>query len=847
MTSIPFTKAEQVWPIRPVQWDAIRKAELSNRYLNMLLRWVPYADSTFEEWPGRPNCGHFFGGCHGYGTDTSCPAALYAVLAKIGEFDEETTGISRKRLKTRAIQGIRYLGFTHGSGPEDCVRPLSHNPANSGLKWGRPDEDCFRATQTGNSIAALGIAAQFLWDDLGDEEKLMVQTIVASYADRWCEVRPRSGVYNDTQEEENAWTANGISVAMNLFPDHPNAEKWKTGFIRWALNSVVSYKDCYIQEKVLPAKTRRTSSVEIPPFINVTLHADYTTENHGFVHPDYLKAGINLRASHLVQAWIGGAEALSCALYNNEEIYEQVILKCIQADGFGIPVQGQDWYYNKQHESLFTHAVMNVVHEHPDAALIERDVLSRMEKVQLSHSSGCLVEENSEDYWLTPFQSLKHVEPLNMLSLLKSFLLHSFGGDGTPPSDREAFHRRMEGVHHYPYGSFIIHKTKRAFSAFNWRSNVLALTLPESGIWSLTPMLNNYVGTIEFETSNGVKGLTNETRVRHVERDHVLPHADGFGVCTTIPRGDRELLQHVAFVSLPDGRTVYLEQFHAVKPCRIKHMHTGILGVRNEHYRQLPDVAKGYRTMYGSDGTVATFEGMFGGRPDERYAFGPVPYLNLDQQIGFQVFGSAGMQYWNRHEFPKYTGVENSIVLNAREQVVMEPGASLPPLTVFTLPNRTLDETARHASETVQLDCSDPQATVFESQGCLVYAFFGDLDRTVTAARPLTLGHGDRLAVYEGNNRIVPEAWMWSGRLGAFSSGYLTKTCSITVQLTGGLPANEASPPAWSLDVAVLADRILLTNGSPKRLLVQLFIQGESESHQSVELGPQSFATVPRG
>lgn len=846
MTSIPFTKAEQVWRIRPVQWASVRKGELSNRYLNMLLRWVPYCDSTFEEWPNRPNCGHFFGGCHGYGTDTSYPAALYAVLAKIGEFDEEATGVSRERLKTRAIQGIRYLGFTHGSGPEDCVRPLSHNPANSGLKWGRPDEDYFRATQTGNSIAALCTAAQFLWDDLDEEAKLMVQTIAASYADRWCEVRPRSGVYNDTQEEENAWTANGISAAMNLFPDHPNAEKWKTGFIRWALNSVVSYKDCYIQEKVLPAKTRRTAPTEIPPFINVTLHADYTTENHGFVHPDYLKSGINLRATHLVGAWIGGEEALSCALYNNEEIYERVILKCIQADGFGIAVQGQDWYYNKQHESLFTHAVMNVVHEHPDAAMIERDVLSRMEQVQLSHSSGCLVEEKAEEYWLTPFQSLKHIEPLNMLSLLKSFLLHSFGGDGVPPSDREAFHRRMEGVHHYPYGSFIIHKTKRAFSAFNWRSNVMGLTLPESGIWSLTPMFNNYVGTVEFETSNGVKGLTNETRVRHVERAHVVPQADGFGACAAIPRGDRELLQHVAFVSLPDGRTVYMEQIHAVKQCRIRRMHTGIIGVRNERYKQLPDVARGYRTLYGPGGTAKTFEGMFGGSPDERDVFMPVPYLNLDQQVGFQVLGSAGMQYWNRHEFPKYTGVENTLVLNAREQVELEPGDSLPPLTVFTLPNRTLEETARHAAETVQLEGPDPQAMVFESQGCLVYANFGDADRTVTAAKPLALALGSRLALYEGSNRIEPEAWTWSGRLGAFSSGYLAEACSLTVELAGTQPADESSPQAWSLDVAVLADRLLLANNSPERLRVQLFGRDESQSRRSVELDAQSFVTLPR-
>ena len=41
--------------------------ESSGRYLRLLLRWLPVARGYFQPWPGRPRCGHFFGGVYWYG------------------------------------------------------------------------------------------------------------------------------------------------------------------------------------------------------------------------------------------------------------------------------------------------------------------------------------------------------------------------------------------------------------------------------------------------------------------------------------------------------------------------------------------------------------------------------------------------------------------------------------------------------------------------------------------------------------------------------------------------------------------------------------------------------------
>src|SRR4051812_26572568 len=128
------------WDIAPVRWDLQQENKLSQSYLELLMRWLAFADLTFEAWDVRPNCGHFFGGCHGIGSDTSYTSAIYAVLSRMDAYDEQKTGLSRSYLQDRAIKGIRYLGFTHGTGPADCVRTQNGNSLNKGRKWGRADE-----------------------------------------------------------------------------------------------------------------------------------------------------------------------------------------------------------------------------------------------------------------------------------------------------------------------------------------------------------------------------------------------------------------------------------------------------------------------------------------------------------------------------------------------------------------------------------------------------------------------------------------------------------------------------------------------------------------------------------
>jgi hypothetical protein len=112
----------------------------------MLEKWIPVGASYFAPWPDRPNCGHFFGGAHWYGQETAFPAEALAWACTSPEYNESATGISRDQVRQMALQAVRYLAFTHDTGPADCVRPAQGlgRRENFNTKWGERGKGFFR-------------------------------------------------------------------------------------------------------------------------------------------------------------------------------------------------------------------------------------------------------------------------------------------------------------------------------------------------------------------------------------------------------------------------------------------------------------------------------------------------------------------------------------------------------------------------------------------------------------------------------------------------------------------------------------------------------------------------------
>lgn len=819
---------ETGWSVRPLKWGCARENELSRSIYDVLLRWIPFANQQYQDWDGRRGCGHFFGGNFWYSADSAHTAVVFAVVAKLGEYDEQITGIPRDIIKSRAIRAIRYMGFTHDTGPADCLRVDGPNKYTSRKKWGGAGDNFFMASQNGRPIACMAQAAWLLWEDLEDETKGLVQNVVGSYADRWSHEEPRTGAYFDTQCEENAWTSAGIGAAVAMFPEHPHHAEWQQALDRWSVNAVTTSRDRLLEPSDL-LEMKGPSRLK-----TVTFHPDFTAENHAFVHPSYMCAGTNLRALHVVLSLMGGTAPAATALYNNVEVYEHTIKRWMQFDGLAVPVQGQDWWYNRQHERQLTHAVLNVCHQNSDAACFERYALTSIKHIQQSNENGCLLEERGDECVINRdhAQFAKDLEHGSANDLVTSYLLHVFGGPGVEASNQDEMMERLSGVYEYPHGGVIVHRTKSTFTSFSWRNHVMALSLPSHGMWTVTPLMQSFIGVIRVAENAQTKKFANEELVRDVVSRRISHMDEGFGAVVRISRGEGKVMQDVAFISLPTGDSVYMERFCICEPHSTVTMQTGMMGIRNENYRAMPSIAKGYRKIYLRDGSH-TFDGFYGRELNSVRHFGVTDFVNIDDEMGYVLYGSQGTTYVNQHEYPKWKGVEDVLILNDRQPHLFTEKTMLDPFVVVAMPNRTADETRNAASTVAKLESNSAGAILMVSGTKLIYANFDSTTAVVSGEKCIDSSNSSSIGLFPGTNRLHSGHYIWTGELGPQTSGYLSERYDITLDGIEGV----------SLAANVLADRVVFSNHSAFPIRFMLTTP-DGMVHQHMSLDAGGYSTV---
>ncbi len=689
-----------------IKWDLLKENEFSKRLYRVLLKWAGFANGYYKTWSVRDNCGHYFGGAYVYEMECASALIVGAVLSIIGEYDEKITGITRGEMQSRAIGTLRYLCFTHTTGPDDCVRDKSHHEKYSGKKWGFIYNNYFQDSQTGVGISFIGIASWLLWDKLDDETREMVQRLLVSYADKYSCIIPGSGVYNDTQCEENAWTSLGISAALYMFPEHPRAGYWRDGYINWSLNSSVTFKDKLEKEwDKVSYQSRggikhngRTYGVS-----SVTFHPDFTTENHGYVHPDYMAAGIILKMSSVIFPLLTGDVPMESSMYNIENLYNKAIKPLCGMDGNPIPVQGQDWYYHKHANKLFMHAAMNLFFNDPDAAFFEEQCLEVTEKRQDSTGIGALLEKNGKDLAVTPgLQSAFDMEGGTVRTIILACLLHLLKGQGAIPSSKKEVAEKLSGNHIYPFGGIYIHRTVDSLTSFATRCSVMGLSVPSGGLWDITSDFNGFTGIIrkvkagdEYFADKKINWMdlgieTNNLNFNEYNR--------GFSMFADIPRAGGDVLQSVSFSALPGGQSVYIEKITAVKDIDIAVLDTGRVSIGNENFVKMGSRAKGFKEVWFNQiGKIfiSSYEGE-----NEICEYKDIEYINVDGKIGYLLYGSDKVEYTNVHEYPKWKGLENILVCNKGKAGPLKQADHTGLFAMVSLPNVDVSETLRQYNNT---------------------------------------------------------------------------------------------------------------------------------------------------
>jgi len=603
---------------------------MSRRYLQVLMRWVPVALRAFNVWPERPHCGHFFGGVFWYGLETSRSIATVALVASSPEFDPGLVGYSAVELRQIALQGLRYLCLTHDTGPAECVRPVHSwgRPEPAGTKWGERGQGFFRESQCGETIAHLTLTAALLHDVLGDEERTMLAAIATDYLGRFGAMAPWSGVYYDTQSEENGWTALGLVTSLLLTPTPP-AATLGAQVKRWMFCTATMPQD-----SANGAAFAGGTSVREWCQQTYTLLPDSTAENHGFVHPGYMAAAITLSGEALNLLHLYRQPIPPHLFWHRQDCYNVLKRWCDTAGAPHCP-QGMDWPYFDYVSYSFLHATANLYLEDADAALLERCVLDTVERTCAAHDGRTVPAEVAQ--YCHPFQDPALMQESHAVALAQSYLAHRLLGVGMAPADQPAMAQRLAGVSVYAHGGVLLHRHAHGQTSLSWRNRTMVLPATPEGMKLIGPQSETLRANIQ------VAGQAKSTTLVALT---IRDAPDRVCVVLVQDLAQDSVRRQVLFASLPHGKCLTVERLVARQALTVESLVQGRLSVINDGYfGDFPDL-RGQRRLFW-DGGVQVCHGYASDTDsaDTTIALAPSRWVNIDDRAGLVFQGTGRAVY----------------------------------------------------------------------------------------------------------------------------------------------------------------------------------------------------------
>ncbi len=759
--------------------------ELSRRYLRLCEKWIPIGMGSFKDWPGRPNCGHFFGGVYWYGLETAGPAAMMAIVSTSPEYDEAATGFSRTRLREAAIKGLRYLCFTHDTGPADCVRPKESlgRPEPADTKWGERGKGFFPESQCSGTIHNLNLIAALLPDLVDAETGRMLAAINIDYMERFGAMPPASGVYHNTQMEENGWTSSGLASAFLLLPRHPQAKAWAEHAARWMFATVTMPQDSYNQAPVADGKT----AAELCNRVYTTL-PDGLAENHGIVHPSYLGSGVSYMGTIALQYAVFGQTPPPHLFWNRRQIYDR-LKETSDSLGFAHRVQGMDWpYFSVGNATL--HAVANLFLHDREAAYLERVGLEWVEKVQ-TINRGRIQDPEVAEICATQ-QDPVAVTEYGGSGFAFPYLLHRVFGPGETPCSGGEFLAATKGVRYYPHAGVLFHKHDRGQVSLSWRNQTMVMPLSADGLELIGSARGSMLASLAVrdraasEETVGLRVANGSDRASAVLNQHL---AQG------------SVARRVFFASLPDGRTVVVERLFAREEVTVESLRQGYLHIVNEKFACAGEDGRARRTLYFPGGEK-TFFGFPSRNPEDdiTLALDHPDWVNIDDRMSIYFRGSGATRYTNRHYFKVWHAVADDLELSVLDGSRTYPkDALIAELTSLIVPGQKHGEIAGTPLVPAR---TTPEIGAIHIGDFLVWFNSGDAPGRSEAVFAALAG--DDVPVFPGVSVLGDEAWTYTVAGDGLESSILEARGALKL---------SASRPGTQLKVeAVPGGAVMVTN-----------------------------------
>lgn len=439
---------------------------MAKTYLDLHVTYAVHAKSL---WHDAEHGGYWGGGIdeenqNGAVRGMCNTMVTYAALVHAGDLawlteDQNerlhSAGLARSELLRHIRANLTHI-TAHHSSATSAAKPV----------WGQ-------SWQSPLWLGAAGMAVLLVWNDLGTTEREAISGVAAAEADRVAAKPPGDYVPGNTRAEENGWDMHAMAAALAVVPDHPHASKWMSALKSYAANTYS-----------IPADRSSTCSVgsdRVRDIVRTTnLFSDFTLDNHGFFHPDY----VQVSGQHLGEAWLllalgdrihgtqlaGEFEPYS--LHHVRDVWEGVMRPLLLPSGeFAFPA-GNDWTFHCSMNQAYLAWVSTSVRDPLASVAEESAILGVLDRRAVSPPGRVLGDSPIEWWW----------EPLLCKRNSAAMLLHELRPEGGKPSEGE---RRAlaDGAwcRLFPDARIWIVRNRHYFASVNWAKSPMATFVPCDG------------------------------------------------------------------------------------------------------------------------------------------------------------------------------------------------------------------------------------------------------------------------------------------------------------------------------------------------------------------------------
>lgn len=249
-----------------------------------------------------------------WGVQTNQKAfAAYAMLAAAPELDAARAGMSREELTETALRLLRFSLHSHHEGSYRCM---------DGTQWGH------------TWISALGIermmhGVEAIERHLTEADRELLRKVLISESDWLLEhYGIVAGLYakdGNNKPESNLWNGALLHRTAAMFPDSPNAERYREKGDRFLINSISVPGDA---ENAATADGKRISEL----FVGANFFESYALNHHGYLNVGYMVICLS-NAAMLHFMYRAGGRTPPESLYHHVKELWEVVRSCIFPDG----------------------------------------------------------------------------------------------------------------------------------------------------------------------------------------------------------------------------------------------------------------------------------------------------------------------------------------------------------------------------------------------------------------------------------------------------------------------------------------------------------------------------------